>query len=919
MYRLSQVARKLNVGRTTIIDFLTEKGYEVDRNPNSKITEEQFAVLSKEFADSAHDKEEASGLTIGTVHGDNLVIKANSTEKADKPADEEEILIKDNVVPPEVHETKEAEAPPQETAGDLLSSPKLEGPKVVGKIDLDKKADAPEAEEAKEPEEKVEEPAAKAEAEAPPADEVEKAETPKADTKEQEAEAPAVEEVPAADEPKADEKKPDEKIKAKAQSLKGLTVLGKIDLPKAKEKPVASSDESKERKKRPRKRIAPQGGGQRRQDGGGRPPRGGRDTRKTEELSDKEIQDKIKATLAKLSGGSKPGSQSRSKYRKDKRSAKAEAEEEKILKTQEDSKVLKVTEFIAANDLASLMGVSVNDVISTCLSLGLFVSINQRLDAETITVIADEFGFDVEFTSTDEEVDIVEAEDTAEELSGSAPIVTIMGHVDHGKTSLLDYIRDSKVTEGEAGGITQHIGAYDVPTNTGKRIAFLDTPGHEAFTAMRARGAKITDVVIIVVAADDAVMPQTKEAINHAQVANVPIVIAINKIDRPNANPEKIKEELSAINVLVEDWGGKYQCQHISAKTGEGVEELLEKVLLEAELLELKANADKHAVGTVIEATLDKGRGYVTTLMVQAGTLNIGDVLLAGPYFGKVKAMFDHRGKKLDKVGPSTPVQMLGLDGAPQAGDKFNIMDTDREAREIATKREQILREQSVRTKKHITLDEIGRRLAIGSFKELNVIVKGDVDGSVEALSDSLLKLSTDEVQVNIIHKGVGQISESDVLLASASDAVVVGFQVRPSGGAKKIAETEEIEIRLYSVIYDAINDVKDAMEGMLAPTVEEIITGNIEVREVFKISKVGTVAGCYVTDGYVKRSNDIRLVRDGIVSYQGEINQLKRFKDDVQEVKSGFECGISIKSFNDIQVGDVIEGFEKREVKRSL
>jgi len=525
----------------------------------------------------------------------------------------------------------------------------------------------------------------------------------------------------------------------------------------------------------------------------------------------------------------------------------------------------------------------------------------------------------VEFTSSEDDVTVDEHQDSDEELSDWAPIVTIMGHVDHGKTSLLDYIRSANVTAAEAGGITQHIGAYDVTTEAGKRIAFLDTPGHEAFTAMRARGAKITDVVIIVVAADDNVMPQTKEAINHAQVAGVPIVIAINKIDKPNANPDKIKEELSKINILVEDWGGKYQSQEISAKTGQGVEELLEKVLLESELLELKANPDKNAIGTVIEATLDRGRGYVTTLMVQAGQLKVGDVMLAGQYYGKVKAMFDHHGNKLREVGPSTPAAVLGLDGAPQAGDKFNVMDSEREAREIASKREQIQREQSIRTKKHITLDEIGRRLAIGSFQELNVIVKGDVDGSVEALSDSLLKLSTSEVQVNIIHKGVGQISESDVLLASASDAVIVGFQVRPSNTARNIAENEEIEIRLYSVIYNAINDVKDAMEGMLAPTVEEVITGNVEVREVFKISKVGTVAGCYVTDGLVKRSNQIRLVRDGIVVHTGEIGQLKRFKDDVSEVKSGYECGISLKNFKDIQIGDVIEGFEEKEVKRTL
>lgn len=878
-YRLSQVARKLNVGKNTILDFLKEKGFEVDSNPNSKIQQDQYDMLARKFAESAHDKEEASELTIGAT-ADNLVIKA------DKPTEDrnedERILIKDNV--------GNAEPEPEK----ISARTKLEGPKVVGKISLDKK------------------PAEKTEAPTPTEAPEQKVETPA----EPKAPAPEPKEEP---KPEAKEKKEEkEVIKAKADSLRGLKVLDKIELPK--DKPVASSDASQDRKKRPRKRIQserarPQG------QGGNKPNDRNRTAtrRPTEELSDKEIQDKIKATLAKLSGGSGKNSSQRSKYRKDKRSAKAEAEEEKNLQEQEASKTLKVTEYISASDLASLMDVTANDVISACLSLGLFVSINQRLDAETITVIADEFGFEVDFSEAKEDTEIAEVEDQESELTDRAPIVTIMGHVDHGKTSLLDYIRDAKVTEGEAGGITQHIGAYDVTTESGKRIAFLDTPGHEAFTAMRARGAKITDVAIIVVAADDSVMPQTKEAINHAQVAGVPIVIAINKVDKPNANPDKIKEDLSQINILVEDWGGKYQCQHVSAKTGEGIDELLDKVLLEAELLELKANSEKAAIGSVVEASLDKGRGYVSTIMVQAGTLKIGDVLLAGPYFGKVKAMFDHRGQKVKEAGPSTPVQMLGLDGAPQAGDKFNVMDSDREAREIATKREQILREQSIRTKKHITLDEIGRRLAIGTFKELNVIVKGDVDGSIEALSDSLLKLSTEEVQVNILHKGVGQISESDVLLASASDAVIVGFQVRPSAGARKLAESEEIEIRLYSIIYDAINDVKDAMEGMLEPTSEEVITGNIEVREVFKISKIGTVAGCYVTEGNVKRSNQVRLVREGIVVYTGEINQLKRFKDDVNEVKNGYECGLSIKNFNDIKVGDVIEGFETKEVKRTL
>lgn len=889
--RLSQVTRKLNVGLPTIVEHLETKGFEVEHNPNAKITMEQFEMLAKEFASSAMDKEEASGLTIGQKHSDNLVIDSESDSTAKKREDEEEIFIKNISSSQEEtveEDTKEAspEAPATEekTPEPAPSSKtKLQGIKVVGKIDLEKKK-KPDPKESKEAEE---------------------TDKPEVKDKQVSPEKP--------EEPETEAEEPREVIEAKADALKGLTVLGRIELPK--EKPVASSDDKPERKKkkRPRRRIAPSESG--RSDQKSRSDK--RSKIEKEDVSDKEIQEQIKATLAKLSGGK--GNVSRSKYRREKRSAIAEAEEEKMLQQAEEAKVLKVTEFISANDLATLMDVSVNEVISTCMALGMFVSINQRLDAESITVIADEFGYNVEFTSSEEEVTVEEYKDAAGELVDRAPIVTIMGHVDHGKTSLLDYIRKANVTAAEAGGITQHIGAYDVNTEGGKRIAFLDTPGHEAFTAMRARGAKITDVVIIVVAADDNVMPQTKEAINHAQVAGVPIVIAINKVDKPNANPDKIKEELSKINILVEDWGGKYQCQEISAKTGQGVDDLLEKVLLESELLELKANPNKNAVGTVIEATLDRGRGYVTTIMVQAGKLKVGDVMLAGPYYGRVKAMFDHLGNKLNEVGPSTPAAVLGLDGAPQAGDKFNVMDSEREAREIATKREQIQREQSIRTKKHITLDEIGRRLAIGSFRELNVIVKGDVDGSVEALSDSLLKLSTNEVQVNIIHKGVGQISESDVLLASASDAVIVGFQVRPSNAARTLADNEEIEIRLYSVIYNAINDVKDAMEGMLAPTVEEVITGNVEVREVFKISKVGTVAGCYVTDGLIKRSNQVRLVRDGIVVHTGEIGQLKRFKDDVSEVKAGYECGISLKNFKDIQVGDVIEGFEEKVVKRTL
>ncbi len=929
--RLSQVARKLNIGKNTILDFLNSKGFEVENNPNSKISAEQFEMLAKEFASSALDKEEALGLTIGKKHTDNFVIDSEDEDEDKQSDDEEEILIKSITTSKDQEENKEEEKeqvekeePPAEESWD--DKPRLQGIKVVGKIDLEEKKkleeekeeeEKKEKEEEKEPEAEVQEEKekpeeatkAEAEEEKEPAASIEKEEEPEEDKKEIKEEA----------------KEQDKVIEGRASSLKGLTVVGKIDLPEKKKKvaePVASSDEKKEKKKkkRPRKRIKSDKSEEwDKKKEEGKPRTKDRKRHQKEELSDKEIQEQVKATLAKLSGSKTKGSVSRSKYRREKRSAAAEAHEEQMQKQQEESKVLQVNEFISANDLASVMNVNVNEVISTCMNLGMFVSINQRLDAEAITIIADEFGYDVKFTSEDEEYEIVESEDSPEDLKERPPIVTIMGHVDHGKTSLLDFIRHSKIIEEEAGGITQHIGAYDVVTDSGKRITFLDTPGHEAFTAMRARGAKITDVVIIVVAADDHVMPQTKEAINHAMVAEVPIVIAVNKIDKPNANPEKIKEELANINLLVEEWGGKYQSQDISAKSGVGIDELLEKVLLEAELLELKANPDKPAVGAVIEASLDRGRGYVATILVQTGSLKVGDIVVAGAHYGRVKAMFDHLSNKISLADPSKPVLMLGLDGAPQAGDVFHVMQTEREAREIANKRLQLIREQSIRSKKHITLDEIGRRLAIGSFKELNVIVKGDVDGSIEALSDSLLKLSTQEVQINIIHKAVGQISESDVLLASASDAIIIGFQVRPSASARKLAEQEEIEIRLYSIIYDAINELKDAMEGMLAPEVQEIITGNVEVRDVFRISKVGTVAGCMVTDGYVKKSNNIRLVRDGIVIFTGEIRDLKRFKEDVTEVKSGYECGISIKNYNDIKTGDVIEGFEEREVARKL
>lgn len=976
MMRLGQVARKLNVGISTLVDSMAKKGFEVENNPNSKISIDQYNLLAKEFKSSAQEKEEASHLSIGKRHNETFTIEAES-EAREEPKPEPAKEEKKEVAP------APKPAPPKEEADPKVATeaPKLPGIKVLGKIDLNPKketAPTPEPIKAEKPAPKVE---AKVEEPVKPKEEAPKVENKPQAVKPQHQDnaksqkpvstsekadkptpppakpAPKTEPVKPVQEVKKEEPKeepkevPSQVISAKADSLKGLTVLGKIELPadksKKKGKPVASSDErNKDKKKRVRKRIdknptggpagsrpaqpgaggnrpagGPGAGGQggantrdRRGGGnqgrGGKPAPGGARVQKAEPTQ-KEIQDQIKQTLARLQGGGKSGG--KGKNRRDKKAERNREVEDGL----EESRVLKVTEFISANDLASLMDVSVNEVISTCMSLGMFVSINQRLDAEAITIIADEFDYEVEFTKPDEEENAVVEVDNPDDLVDRAPIVTIMGHVDHGKTSLLDYIRKSKVTGDEAGGITQHIGAYDVRTTNGDKIAFLDTPGHEAFTAMRARGAKITDVAIIVVAADDDIMPQTKEAINHAQVAGVPMIFAINKIDKPNANPNKIKEQLANMNLLVEEWGGKYQSQDISAKVGTGIDELLEKVLLEAEVLELKANPNKNAIGTVVEASLDKGRGYVATVMVQAGTLKVGDVMLAGQHYGKVKAMTDHKGKKLKEAGPSTPVQVLGLAGAPQAGDTFKVYDSEREAREIANSREQILREQSMRTKKHITLDEIGRRLAIGSFKELNIIIKGDVDGSVEALSDSLLKLSKDEVSVNIIHKGVGQISESDVLLASASDAIILGFQVRPSSNAKKLAEQEEIEIRHYSIIYDAINQIKDAIEGMLEPEFEEVITGNIQVREVFKISKVGTVAGSYVTDGYITRKNKIRVIRDGIVIHDGEIDQLKRFKDDVAEVKAGYECGISIKKFNDILVDDTIEGYMMQEIKR--
>ena len=767
--------------------------------------------------------------------------------------------------------------------------------------------------------------------------------------------------------PKTDKPDEVEVIKARSVKLSGPNIIGKIVLPttpERKSQPVASSADSNDAKRKRKRKKAPGAPGQN-QSSGGNPSAPGQqggnnpatpakpagvptftnrpdfrnNTNNTanrpnfrnskpggpggskEEPTEKEIQDQIKATLARLSGAGKSGKfAQRAKLRRGKRDDVALSAEEAAMEQELQSKVLKVTEFVTANELASMMDVPVTKIIGTCMSLGMFVSINQRLDAETLTIVADEFGYEIQFVKPDDEGDsIIEELDNPEDLVPRAPVVTIMGHVDHGKTSLLDYIRKANVVAGEAGGITQHIGAYMVTTPTGKKVTFLDTPGHEAFTAMRARGAKVADIAIIVVAADDAVMPQTKEAISHAQAAGVPLVFAFTKIDKPGANSDKIREQLSIMNILVEDWGGKFQSQEISGKSGLNVDLLLDKVLLEAELLELTANPNKRATGSVIEATLDKGRGIVTTVLVQAGTLKVGDPILAGSYSGRVKALFNERGQKVEQAGPSVPVQVLGMQGAPTAGDKFNAVENESEAREIANKRLQLMREQGLRTQKHITLDEIGRRLAIGNFKELNLIVKGDVDGSIEALADSLLKLSTEEIQINIISKAVGQISESDVLLASASDAIIIGFQVRPSSGARKLAEAEQIDIRLYSIIYDAINEIKAAMEGMLAPEFQEKITANVEIRDTFKITKVGTIAGCMVLDGTITRNSKIRIVRDGVVVYTGELASLKRYKDDVKEVARGYECGLNIQNFNNIEVGDIVEAYEQVEVKRKL
>ncbi|MEI7492046.1 MAG: translation initiation factor IF-2 [Bacteroidota bacterium] len=992
--RLSKAAREFNIGISTVVEYLSKKGFTVDRDPNGKLNEEMYTLLKKEFATEKQVKEEAKKIELAFTSHQTITIEDKKSATKEREKEREDLFIKNVSLdydkrqteapkkPREVH-LKEAvkEAPPAEIKPAELEKPVAEKAKPVEKeekkpskkdaveLTTQEKAEETQAREEEEETKKTASRAKETSGEHTVEPKEEKASNGmgelkivgkmdlesfekkpskkvKGKAKTEEVVAPPVEEplpievVEVLLEPVIEEIEPEvilppvaaeivdlnflptEKIK-----LEGPTILGSMILPepkkfeKKKQLVASSSDDSIKSKKKKRKRI-------KRADEGPEAPKTEKphfvkDKKYTREIqkpevTQEDIERQIKETLARLSP---TGKSKASKYRRQKReevSQKLQQEQERI---EEGKKVIKVTEFVTANELANMMHVAVTEIISTCMSLGLFVSINQRLDAETLTLVADEFGYKLEFVSVEvqEAIDGHNVEDNPDDIRDRAPIVTVMGHVDHGKTKLLDFIRSTNVVAGEAGGITQHIGAYEVVLENGKAITFLDTPGHEAFTAMRARGAKITDVAIIVIAADETVMPQTKEAINHAMAAGVPIVFAINKIDKPNSNPEKIREELSKMNILVEEWGGKYQTQEISAKTGVGIGVLLDKVLLEAEMQNLKANPSRLALGTVIESSLDKGRGYVAKLLVQNGTLKIGDIVLAGATYGRVKAMYNERNLPIREAGPSAPLLMLGLNGAPQAGDGFNVMTDEKETKNIATKRLQLQREQGLRTQKHITLDEIGRRIAIGEFKELNIIVKGDVDGSVEALSDSLLKLTNEEVAVNVIHKSVGQITESDVLLASASNAVIVGFQVRPSVSARKLAEAEQIDIRLYSIIYQAIEEIKSAIEGMLAPEIEEKITSNIEIREVFKITKVGTVAGCMVLDGKITRQTTIRVIRDGIVVYTGKLGSLKRFKDDVRDVSSGFECGLNIDNFNDIKVGDIIEGYEQIEIKRKL
>ncbi|MGY5849077.1 translation initiation factor IF-2 [Salegentibacter sp. F14] len=915
--RLNKVLREFNISLDRAVEFLNSKGHDIEARPTTKISPEIYQVLSDEFETDKSKK------------------VASKEVGEEKRKEKEELRIAREKEQEEKRKLEEAKEQEQEQEEVISSKAKLAGPKKVGKIDLDKKPEAPEKQEpaeAEEPSEKKEQKEEKAEKK-----KEEKPIESKAEKKKEEAKPePTPESKPVAKdkspEPEKEkqakaEEEENSTIRTKYTKLNGPNFTGeKIDLsqfkkPEKKKEDKKAEDDKKDKRKKRRRRISkdakPGAPGQSTRKGGAT---GGRKRARPiakEEPSEEEVQKQVRETLEKLQG--KSGKGKGAKYRRDKRDQHRQRSEDDLAEQESASKVLKVTEFVTVSEVATMMDVPVTKVISACMSLGMMVTMNQRLDAETLSIVADEFGYEVDFVTADIEETTDEVVENPEDLEDRAPIVTVMGHVDHGKTSLLDYIRKENVIAGESGGITQHIGAYSVELKNGERMTFLDTPGHEAFTAMRARGAQVTDIAIIVIAADDDVMPQTKEAISHAQAAGVPIVFAINKSDLPTANPEKIKEKLAGMNLLVEDWGGKVQSHDISAKTGSGVEELLEKVLLEAEILELKANPNKIATGTVVEAYLDKGRGYVSTILVQTGTLKIGDYVLAGRHSGKIKAMHDERGHEVKEAGPSTPVSILGLDGAPQAGDKFKVMTDEREAKDIAAKRTQLQREQSVRTQRHITLDEIGRRIALGEFKELNIILKGDVDGSVEALTDSFLKLSTEEIQVNIIHKGVGAITESDVLLASASDAVIIGFNVRPAGNARQVADKEEIDIRTYSIIYDAINDLKDAMEGMLSPELKEEITGTAEIRETFKISKIGTIAGCMVTSGKIYRNSGIRLIREGVVIFTGELASLKRFKEDVKEVSKGYDCGMQLKNYNDIKEGDVIEAFREVEVKKKL
>ena len=935
--RLNKVLREFNISLDRAVEFLKEHGHEIDARPTTKISGEVYDVLFDEFQTDKSKKRESKEVGEEKRKEKERLRLEREKEQEEKERKAEVVRGKASLDGPKqvgkidlnkkpeakeetpepvkepVKETpkEEAKPEPKKEVEVVRAGAKLSGTKQVGKIDLDApkkpvaKKEAPKKVEPKKEEPKKETPKVVAK-EAPKKEEAPKQEAVKEETK---------------DAPEAS--KDDNRVTTNYKKLDGPNFTGeKIDLSQFK-KPAKKKDDKKTSDNSPKKRRrriskdtrpSSRGGANK---GGNNRRGGGKRQIVKEEPTEAEVQKQVRETLEKLQGKSNKGKGA--KYRRDKRDQHRTKSEEDLAQQEIENKTLKVTEFVTVSEVAIMMDVPVTKVISACMTLGMMVTMNQRLDAETLSIVADEFGYEVDFVSAEEEESIEEFVDAPEDLVHRAPIVTVMGHVDHGKTSLLDYIREENVIAGESGGITQHIGAYAVELESGQKISFLDTPGHEAFTAMRARGAQVTDIAIIVIAADDDVMPQTKEAISHAQAAGVPIIFAINKVDLPTSNPEKIKEKLASMNLLVEDWGGKIQSHDISAKKGPGVKELLEKVLLEAEILELQANPTRLAQGTVVEAFLDKGRGYVSTILVQTGTLKIGDYVLAGTNSGKVKAMQDERGHIVKEAGPSTPVSILGLDGAPQAGDKFVVMEDEREAKDIASKRTQLQREQSVRTQRHITLDEIGRRIALGDFKELNIILKGDVDGSVEALTDSFQKLSTEEIQVNILHKGVGAITESDVLLASASDAIIIGFNVRPAGNARQVADQEEIDIRTYSIIYDAINDLKDAMEGMLSPVMKEEITGTAEIRETFKISKVGTIAGCMVTTGKIYRNSGIRLIRDGVVVFTGELDSLKRFKDDVKEVSKGYDCGLQVKNYNDIKEGDIVEAYQEVAVKKKL